>query len=263
MSHDPDESGAVPDDRSYAPPYATPFPGGPSRPSTPAWPYTGPVSHMYPDPDPDVYPDLDVYPDPDLYPYPVPGREAVPARFPAEAPGVGHRRERRERRGADPLAVAVLSLIGLAASGGLVFLLTGSDDPEPPPAKAPSGLSVPGFPGRAAGGEESTSPTARPSVTASPQTSAPATSQPPKPTPSASASTGKPAVPAATLRMGDKGPQVRALQELLFAQGFTYVSVTGVYDGQTKRGVSQLQRDRSITGDPQGIYGPATQAALD
>ncbi|MEV7524277.1 peptidoglycan-binding protein [Streptomyces sp. NPDC091371] len=252
MSHDPDESGAAPDDRPYAHPYVTPFPGGPARPSTPAWPHTGPASQPFPDPYEDPY----AYLDPD----PLPAREAVPGRAPAGAPGDGHR---RERRGADPLTVAVLTLVGLAAAGGLVFLLTGSDEPEQPRAKAPSGLSVPGLPGRGAAEEESAGPTARPSTTASPRPSASATSQSPKPTPSASPSSAKAAPPAATLRTGDKGPQVRALQELLVAQGFTYVSVSGVYDGQTKRGVTQLQRDRGIQGDPQGVYGPATQAALE
>ncbi|MFD9480878.1 peptidoglycan-binding domain-containing protein [Streptomyces nojiriensis] len=52
------------------------------------------------------------------------------------------------------------------------------------------------------------------------------------------------------------------MQEMLRGQGFTYVSVTGVYDNQTKRGVGQLQRDRSLKGDPPGVYGPATQAAM-
>lgn len=56
---------------------------------------------------------------------------------------------------------------------------------------------------------------------------------------------------------------MRALQERLYGQGFTYVSPTGVYDDQTRRGVAQLQRDRDIKGDPKGVYGPATRAAFD
>ncbi|RSS79153.1 peptidoglycan-binding protein, partial [Streptomyces sp. WAC06614] len=83
----------------------------------------------------------------------------------------------------------------------------------------------------------------------------------------APAPTGTPAPappPAAdgTLRPGDRGPEVRALQQRLFGQGFTYVSVTGVYDDRTRRGVAQLQRDRSLTGDPEGVYGPATRRAF-
>ncbi|GAA3115402.1 hypothetical protein GCM10020254_72550 [Streptomyces goshikiensis] len=45
-------------------------------------------------------------------------------------------------------------------------------------------------------------------------------------------------------------------------RGFTYVVVNGVYDGRTRRGVAQLQSDRGISGDPQGVYGPATRAAF-
>ncbi|MFC5907214.1 peptidoglycan-binding domain-containing protein, partial [Streptacidiphilus monticola] len=68
---------------------------------------------------------------------------------------------------------------------------------------------------------------------------------------------------AATLRAGDSGPDVARLQQLLFQQGFTYVRITGVYDKATVRGVRQFQRDRSLTADPYGVYGPATRAALE
>ncbi|MFC5722266.1 peptidoglycan-binding protein [Streptomyces gamaensis] len=65
-----------------------------------------------------------------------------------------------------------------------------------------------------------------------------------------------------TLRPGDRGAQVSALQRRLFGQGFTYVEVTGVYDDRTRRGVAQLQSDRDLRGDPSGIYGPHTRAAF-
>ncbi|MFD9153504.1 peptidoglycan-binding protein, partial [Streptomyces goshikiensis] len=74
--------------------------------------------------------------------------------------------------------------------------------------------------------------------------------------------TGTAAATGGTLRPGDRGPEVRALQERLHGQGFTYVKVNGVYDGRTRRGVAQLQSDRGISGDPQGVYGPATQEAF-
>ncbi|MBT2458846.1 peptidoglycan-binding protein, partial [Streptomyces sp. ISL-86] len=106
----------------------------------------------------------------------------------------------------------------------------------------------------------SAAPTA--SVSASPSPG-PSASRGGRSAPPPSASVSTPAAGAyVTLRPGDRGPEVRTLQERLYAQGFTYVSVTGVYDGQTRRGVAQLQRDRDITGDPQGVYGPATQAAF-
>ncbi|MFF3620655.1 peptidoglycan-binding protein [Streptomyces sp. NPDC002467] len=265
MSHDTDEHGASPDERHFAYPYVPQPTVWPSGPPTHAWPHTDPASHQDQDPasgqDPAPYAAAPV-------PVPAPDRGTDFGRAPEEIPPAGRR---RERRGVDPVVIAVFTLLGLGAAGGLFLMLTGPEDPKPPRAKAPTELTVPGLPGRMPGSgaeptesPEPTGPTRSPSPSPSaPRSSGPPTTQAPDPTPSASPSTAKAGVPAATLRMGDKGPQVRALQEFLLGQGFTYVSVTGVYDGQTKRGVSQLQRDRDIKGDPQGVYGPATQAALD
>ncbi|MEU2118034.1 peptidoglycan-binding protein [Streptomyces sp. NPDC016459] len=66
-----------------------------------------------------------------------------------------------------------------------------------------------------------------------------------------------------TLSRGDTGPDVTRLQQLLYGQGFTYVTVNGTYDEATRRGVVQLQRDRGLTGDPKGVYGPASRASLE
>ena len=91
----------------------------------------------------------------------------------------------------------------------------------------------------------------------------PAILTPPRP---ATAGHSTPASPPTTgprtLHSGDTGPDVRELQHLLFDQGFTYVSMTGVYDAATVRGVTQLQQDRGLTCDPRGVYGPCTRAAL-
>ncbi|MEU9143358.1 peptidoglycan-binding domain-containing protein [Streptomyces sp. NPDC048349] len=241
-AHASDESAGGPDDHLFVRPYVA-SPGAPSRSSaTPAWPHSGPL----------------LFPDPEPSPRPAPSAAAA---APASR-GAG-------RRGGGP-AATVATLLGLAAAGGIVLVLTGSE-PEPPPRSGrPPELSVPVLPARSPGAGEpgpdasgrSAAPSAKASASASPGASTPAAGQSSKP-PSPSAAAGRLSVPAATLRMGDRGPEVRALQELLFGQGFTYVSVTGVYDGQTKRGVSQLQRDRDIKGDPAGVYGPATQAALD
>ncbi|MFZ3491981.1 peptidoglycan-binding domain-containing protein [Streptomyces sp. 5.8] len=65
-----------------------------------------------------------------------------------------------------------------------------------------------------------------------------------------------------TLRPGDRGAEVRTLQQRLYGQGFTYVEVSGEYDDRTRRGVVQLQSDRGLTGDPSGVYGPHTRAAF-
>ncbi|MFE7100225.1 peptidoglycan-binding domain-containing protein, partial [Streptomyces erythrochromogenes] len=157
-------------------------------------------------------------------------------------------------------------LLALAAAGALVLLLTGPD-PEPPRADPPADLSLPALPARSPdAGTQSPGPgpSARSAEASATATGAPVTTSPgTKPPSTSSASAARPSSAYVTLRMGDSGPEVRALQEMLHGQGFTYVSVTGVYDGQTKRGVGQLQRDRSIKGDPQGVYGPNTQAAME
>ncbi|MFJ3963613.1 peptidoglycan-binding protein [Streptomyces sp. NPDC090036] len=246
MSQDPDESGIVPDDhllvRPYVAPSGRPFP---SAAAPPAWPQAGPLA--FPGPARGPYPG-DV---PDAAPAPAAAPVPAPAAAPAHAAG----RSRLPR--------AVLSLLALAAAGALVLWLSGPD-PDPPRAGAPAELSVPVLPDR---GPDSGADVPRPTAsvrsgapTASPSDSA--TGRGPKEPPSPSAAAPSPSGSSGTLRMGDRGPEVRALQELLHGQGFTYVSVTGVFDGQTKRGVSQLQRDRSIKGDPNGVYGPATQAAM-
>ncbi|MFA7766780.1 peptidoglycan-binding domain-containing protein [Streptomyces sp. NRRL S-448] len=255
MRQDPDESGIVPDDHLLVRPYVTP--SGPPPPSTaPTWPQTGPLA--FPGPAHVQEPGV---------PAAVPARGAVPARAAAPAPAAGRGTARGHR---SRLPFAVLTLLALAAVGALVLLL-GGPDPQPPRAGAPAELSVPMLPGRSPGSVAEADvprPTASapsPSASASPSPSrepGASASQSPKPPSSPSASVPSPPSSSGTLRMGDSGPEVRALQELLRGQGFTYVSVTGVYDNQTKRGVGQLQRDRSLKGDPPGVYGPATQAAM-
>ncbi|MEU9161844.1 peptidoglycan-binding protein [Streptomyces sp. NPDC048424] len=253
MSQDPDESGLVPDDHLLVRPYVGPS-GRPPRPTAPTWPQTGPLA----------------------FPGPARAPQAggpAPASAPAVAPAGPRDDLDGGSRSRSRLPLAVATLLALAVVGAAVLLLSGPE-PEPPRAGRPPELSVPVLPARSpdagAGGEPGpaasaragatpTAPTAEPSASASAKAS-----EGPEPTPSPSASAPRPSGAGApvTLRMGDKGPEVRALQEMLYGQGFTYVSVTGVFDGQTKRGVSQLQRDRSIKGDPQGVYGPATQAAM-
>ncbi|MCX5409114.1 peptidoglycan-binding protein [Streptomyces sp. NBC_00335] len=193
----------------------------------------------------------------------VPSRQAVPSAAPAG-----------ERRGSR-LPLLGLALLALGAAGALAFLLRGPDR-EPPRAVVPPGLSVPVLPARSPGAGEESAPaveSVRPPEPAAPSATAPTGAVQPPAGPSADPSRDpKPTGPArrrptpdgdGTLRPGDRGAEVLALQERLHAQGFTYVSLTGVYDEQTRRGVHQLQQNRSIKGDPPGIYGPATRAAFD
>lgn len=178
----------------------------------------------------------------------------------------------RRKQGGSRLPFAVLTLLALAAAGALTLLLGGPEQ-EPPRTVARPDLSVPVLPARSPGAGEEPAATGEPVGPAGTGNPARSTTAPPTPGPGASASrepqppgsTGasqSPPAGAGTLRPGDSGPEVRTLQGRLYAQGFTYVSVTGVYDEQTRRGVTQLQQNRGIKGDPQGVYGPATQAAF-
>ncbi|MFD5624166.1 peptidoglycan-binding protein [Streptomyces yangpuensis] len=263
MSQDPDENGLAPDDALFVRPYVAPS-GPPARAGAPAWPQSGPFAFPDPAGDPadgfaDGFAGGQGHRPDDGVPAPVTGPTRPPAAASRHAgPAAGAARRSR-------LPLAVGTVLGLAALGGVVLLLTGPD-PQPPRAEAPAELTVPALPGGPGGGAESPDPTASarsaaPSASAT-EASATTTSPAAKPSTAPSASAARPSGAYVTLRMGDSGPEVRALQELLQGQGFTYVSVTGVYDGQTKRGVGQLQRDRSIKGDPQGVYGPNTQAAM-
>ncbi|WP_329105625.1 peptidoglycan-binding domain-containing protein [Streptomyces sp. NBC_01439] len=259
MRQDPDESGIVPDDHLFVRPYVAPS-GPPPRSSAPAWPQTGPLA--FPGPAHVQEPGVPV-----AASVPVPAPVPAPGSAPDPTAGRSAGRGRRSR-----LPFAVLTLLALAAVGALALLL-GGPDPQPPRAGAPAELSVPRLPGHGPDsvpetggpGPTASAPSASTSAAGSPAPSrepGAAASRGPKPPSSPSASVPSPPSSPGTLRMGDSGPEVRALQELLHGQGFTYVSVTGVYDSQTKRGVGQLQRDRSIKGDPPGVYGPATQAAM-
>ncbi|WP_433888078.1 peptidoglycan-binding protein [Streptomyces sp. CA-111067] len=140
-----------------------------------------------------------------------------------------------------------------------------SNGPTAPPRSHPERGTVPSAP--AGQGGTTTAPGRGPLVPVGGSPSASATADV---SPTATRTTGSPvetttpAVPPAprTLSAGDTGPDVTQLQVLLFSQGFTYVSQTGVYDEPTVRGVTQAQQDRGLTCDPPGVYGPCTRAAL-
>ncbi|MFD3699158.1 peptidoglycan-binding protein [Streptomyces sp. NPDC058646] len=276
MSHHPEESGIVPDDRLLVRPYVVPV-SGPAPSTAPAWPQSGPppVSFRVPEP----FRDDAGRPGSGTGSGPGSGtdsgREGVqPAGArPQEGDGDGDGGGRRT-------PVAALALLALGMTGVLAYLLFAPDRPAPSrtgdspalslpapvlPVPSPDGAEpAPAPSGPAAETGPSPTPSPTPSATASAAPSPPAAPASPKP-PASSAPAGQqaPGTPTpGTLRMGDSGEAVRVLQERLFGQGFTYVSATGVFDSQTKRGVAQLQRDRGIKGDPPGVYGPATQAAF-
>ncbi|MER5928835.1 peptidoglycan-binding domain-containing protein [Streptomyces sp. NPDC002054] len=245
MSHPRDPGGPVAEDGPLVRPYA---PAGPGHPA-PAGSWPPPV------------------------PEPAPLRPPVPPVSPYAAARGSRRREPARRRSRTPLLF--LGLTAVAVTAGLLLLLP-SQEPGRPKAVEPPPLSgVPGLPGGGGADADPTAPTSAGTGTSGPAATRPATSPPstpPTPSKSPSATGGATAQPTpspgrpdrsgATLRTGATGPEVETLQQALFGQGFTYVSVTGVYDDDTKRGVKQFQRDRSLRGDPAGVFGPATRAAL-
>lgn len=64
-----------------------------------------------------------------------------------------------------------------------------------------------------------------------------------------------------TLRLGDSGAEVRALQELLRNQNVYDGPITGFFGAQTQAAVSQFQLQSGL--DVDGIAGPRTLAALE
>jgi len=66
--------------------------------------------------------------------------------------------------------------------------------------------------------------------------------------------------PTTTLKPGDTGAQVKALQRALAQLGYTVGTVDGDYGTTTKTAVEQFQTASNLTAD--GLFGPATRTAL-
>lgn len=67
--------------------------------------------------------------------------------------------------------------------------------------------------------------------------------------------------PATTLRPGDSGTQVRALQQALARLGYSPGSLDAQYGAATQSAVARFQRSSGLT--PDGILGPKSLSALD
>jgi hypothetical protein len=67
-------------------------------------------------------------------------------------------------------------------------------------------------------------------------------------------------VPAAPLKPGDTGAQVKQLQRALAQLGYTVGTIDGDYGTGTKTAVEQFQTASNLTAD--GLFGPATRTAL-
>jgi hypothetical protein len=207
------------------------------------------------------------------------GPEPDAHRHTAQGPWPSHRPRRgtdRRARPARPLLAGALALgaAGLTALVAWTVWPSYSASPDqyrlpPAPSYAPLPLPRTGTaspvqkrPSAPAGTPRPTGPPPPGPRSATPPAPAPSAAPPTTAAPSASAPPSPSGSGPRTLRAGDTGADVRRLQQLLFAQGFTYVSVTGVYDDATVRGVTQLQQDRGLACDPRGVYGPCTRASL-
>jgi peptidoglycan hydrolase-like protein with peptidoglycan-binding domain len=69
-----------------------------------------------------------------------------------------------------------------------------------------------------------------------------------------------PAPPTTTLKPGDSGSQVKALQRELASLGYSVGAIDGSYGPATIKAVTAFQRADHLT--PDGIVGPATLLAL-
>ncbi len=68
------------------------------------------------------------------------------------------------------------------------------------------------------------------------------------------------ALPTTTLKPGDTGAQVRALQRALKALGYSVGTIDGQYGPATKTAVASFQHAAGLTED--GVFGPKTLNAL-
>jgi hypothetical protein len=80
------------------------------------------------------------------------------------------------------------------------------------------------------------------------------------PTTTAAKSTAAPTLPTGTLKPGDSGAQVRALQRALKALGYPVGTIDGQYGPSTKTAVASFQHAAGLTAD--GVFGPKTLNAL-
>ncbi|WP_222443416.1 peptidoglycan-binding domain-containing protein, partial [Streptomyces misionensis] len=88
---------------------------------------------------------------------------------------------------------------------------------------------------------------------------------PPAPIPPSPPPGAPPSTPAGApeLRRGDVGPQVADLQFRLWQLDLYEGPLDGAYTRAVENGVRSYQQARGVQGDPAGVYGPRTRAALE
>ncbi|MDT0212868.1 L,D-transpeptidase family protein [Rothia sp. ARF10] len=167
------------------------------------------------------------------------------------------------RRRFATVAVATALTAALAGCGGVTWTPDAAAGTDAPGAGQPSSSVAP---------LEPVLPTATPTPTPSAPTTtptprvAPTPRATPTPRPSGSTrpkptSTPEAPRPRTDLRLGDRGPEVRTLQERLSALGYWLGEPDGHYGSLTQQAVWALQKTAGIPRD--GRVGPRTQRALD
>jgi hypothetical protein len=187
----------------------------------------------------------------------------------ADRPRSGRRRSAARGRPASRRRGALLLTAGAAGVcivAGVAAALSGSGParlaPPSPTVSAdllPTGAAAPsGEPSGAAASAGS----------AVPSRSAPGGSAVTVPTGAASSPGASPTVAGnaaapGTLRPGDGGAAVSTLQERLRRADCYHGRQSGSYDQKTANAVAQFQQEYGVRGDPSGVYGPNTRAALE
>ncbi|MFB9393977.1 peptidoglycan-binding protein [Streptomyces coeruleoprunus] len=197
-------------------------------------------------------------------------------------PGDGRRPASRRPAAAIAVAAAVVAVIGTAAFAGGLF-----DDDEPADRLAPEpSVSGAPWPSSVATPSEEASASVSATDLASPSASGSSASQGSE-SPSASLSeapealptqagrpdsgtestrgvpTQEPTTDGTSLSRGDRSQAVRDLQHRLRELGLYSGPLHGQYDNNVERAVAAYQERRGISGDPRGVYGPATRTSLE
>ncbi|GAA0701463.1 hypothetical protein GCM10010193_65390 [Kitasatospora atroaurantiaca] len=180
-------------------------------------------------------------------------------------------------------AVVLAAGAGIAALGvGIAFALTPPSDSSVkdralPPAAGTLQADTSTLPTPTASTSASASASPSRSRTAgkTPTSQAPTTELSPSAAPSTATTSAKPSTSAPstsasasaaprTLKYKDKGADVLAMQEKLAeVLCWMYVPTSGTFDRRTEDAVSYFQSIQGVQGDPDGVYGPSTRAALE
>ncbi|MCH0539018.1 peptidoglycan-binding protein [Streptomyces sp. MUM 203J] len=189
------------------------------------------------------------------------------------------------------VAAAVVAVIGTVAFAGGLFDADGDDSADrvaPVPSlsadqwpvdgsgsPSPEDGSATPSPSASAREDADTSPSASASASgaagesasaepsAAPEAPAPARPDPVQETSATPRTEAPPTADGPSLSRGDRGQAVSELKHRLREAGVYDGPMHDRYDASVEAAVARYQTARAITGDPRGVYGPTTRAALE